>query len=79
MGLASSLAMTQQCLGPEVAAGAVKYLAGATQAAIEVCKIYSTTENTIAVGVILLVGFSCHTNVSPICVTAVPTVERRKR
>lgn len=36
MGNASSFAIAQQCLGPEVAAPVVKSLAGATQQVIEV-------------------------------------------
>lgn len=36
MGIASSLAMTKNCLGPEVAPVVVKLLAGGTQGTIEV-------------------------------------------
>lgn len=38
MGLASSLEMTKQCVGPEVVPAAVKLLAGATQDTIEVTR-----------------------------------------
>ena len=45
MGNASSFAIAQQCLGPEVAAPVVKSLAGATQQVIEVRNQYRHTKS----------------------------------